>query len=160
MADDVKICSSDIIRCSGNVEAGLTVDINGACVVRCATIVIGQLLMVSGLASLVMAVGAQAPVPLLVGLTVPVGAGSAMTIPTITALLLGSVPAERAGTASGALNTSRQLGGAIAVAVFGALVAQREMFVSGMQVSLAIGALVLIASTLASLRLAGRSARA
>jgi hypothetical protein len=42
-----------------------------------------------------------------------VGAGSALTIPTITALLVGSVPSERAGTASGALNTTRQLGGAI-----------------------------------------------
>ena len=57
----------------------------------------GQLLMVVGLASLVIAVGIHAPVLLLVGLTVPVGAGSAMTIPTITALLVGSVPVERAG---------------------------------------------------------------
>lgn len=123
------------------------------------SVAVGQLLMAVGLASLVVAVGVPVPVLLLVGLTVPVGAGRALTIPTITALLVGSVPVERAGTASSALNTSRQPGGAIAVAVFGALVAQRETFVSGMQVSLAMGALLLVASTLASLRLADQSAR-
>ncbi len=121
-------------------------------------IVLGQMLMAIGLASLIVAVGVQAPVLLLVCLTMPIGAGSALTIPTITALLVGSVPAERAGTASGVLNTSRQLGGAIAVAVFGAFVAQRETFESGMQVSLAISAALLLATIVASLRLAGKSA--
>ena len=122
-------------------------------------IAIGQTLMAVGLASLVVAIGVQAPVLLLVSLTIPVGAGSALTIPTITALLLGSVPVERAGTAS-VLNTSRQLGGAIAVAVFGAFVAQRETFVSGMQVSLTVGAALLLATMVASLRLRPKIAHA
>jgi len=123
-------------------------------------IAIGQTLMAVGLASLVVAIGVQAPVLLLVSLTIPVGAGSALTIPTITALLLGSVPVERAGTASGVLNTSRQLGGAMAVAVFGAFVAQRETFVSGMQVSLTVGAALLLATMVASLRLGPKIAHA
>jgi sugar phosphate permease len=40
--------------------------------------------------------------------------------PPITAVLLNRVPRRRAGTASGVYNTSRQIGGALAVAVFGA----------------------------------------
>jgi DHA2 family methylenomycin A resistance protein-like MFS transporter len=86
-------------------------------------------------------------------LTIPVGLGSALAIPTITAVLVGSVPAERAGTASGVLNTCRQVGGALAVAVFGALVAHRETFLDGMQTSLLIAATLLVATAFASLRL-------
>jgi DHA2 family methylenomycin A resistance protein-like MFS transporter len=92
-------------------------------------------------------------VVLLALLTIPVGFGSALAIPTITALLVGSVPAERAGTASGVLNTCRQLGGALAVAVFGALVAHREAFVDGMRASLLMAAVLLLITTAASLRL-------
>ena len=46
-------------------------------------------------------------------------------MPPMTAVLLNGVPPRRAGTASGVFNTSRQLGGALAVAVFGALLADR-----------------------------------
>jgi hypothetical protein len=44
--------------------------------------------------------------------------------------------------------------------VFGAFVAQRDSFVSGMQMSLAIGAILLLVTMLASLRLAGKNAYA
>jgi MFS transporter, DHA2 family, methylenomycin A resistance protein len=37
----------------------------------------------------------------------------------------------RAGTASGVFNTSRQIGGALAVAVFGALLADQATFMQG-----------------------------
>lgn len=40
----------------------------------------------------------------------------------MTSALLGSVPSERGGIASGILNTVRQAAGAMGVAVFGALV--------------------------------------
>lgn len=85
----------------------------------------------------------------------PVGFGSALAIPTITAaaVLLSSVRAERAGTASGVLNTCRQLGGALAVAVFGALIAQHDAFVAGMQVSLMIATVLLAVTAAISLRL-------
>jgi ABC-type proline/glycine betaine transport system permease subunit len=45
--------------------------------------------------------GLQQAVPLIALLTIPIEFGSAPAIPTITALLLNSVPPERAGTASG-----------------------------------------------------------
>jgi MFS transporter, DHA2 family, methylenomycin A resistance protein len=112
----------------------------------------GQFLMAVGLLSLCIA-AAGAPIALLAVLMIPVGLGAALAIPTMTALLVNSVPAERAGTASGVLNTCRQLGGALAVAVFGALVAHRETFLDGLRVSLLIAALLLLATTAASLQL-------
>jgi DHA2 family methylenomycin A resistance protein-like MFS transporter len=116
-------------------------------------IALGQLLIAAGLLTLILAVALQAPVLLLALLTIPVGFGSALAIPTITALLVGSVPADRAGTASGVLNTCRQLGSALAVAVSGALVAHRETFAQGMQLSLLIAAVLLLVTTAASLKL-------
>ena len=119
-------------------------------------IALGQLLIVVGLLGVVVALALQAPVLLLAMLTIPVGFGSALAIPTITALLVSNVPVERAGTASGVLNTCRQLGGALAVAVFGARVAHCETLVQGMQVSLVGAAVLLLLSTAASLQLRGR----
>jgi DHA2 family methylenomycin A resistance protein-like MFS transporter len=58
----------------------------------------------------VAAAAAGAPTWLLAGLAIPVGLGASLAVPTLTALLVGSVPAERAGIASGVLNTCRQLG--------------------------------------------------
>ena len=116
-------------------------------------VALGQVLNAVGLLSLTIAVALQAPILLIAILTIPVGFGSALAIPTITALLLGSVPAERAGTASGVLNTCRQIGGALAVAVFGILIAHRETFVQGMQSSLLIAAVLLLVTAAASLQL-------
>ena len=113
---------------------------------------VGQLLIAAGLLGLCAAV-VGAPIWLLAVLSILIGLGSSLSVPTLTALLVSSVPAERAGTASGVLNTCRQLGGALAVAVFGALVAHRETFVQGMQVSLVIAAVLLLATAVASLQL-------
>lgn len=52
-----------------------------------------------------------------------VGLAGPLVAPPITAVLLDSVPPTLTGTASGVFNTSRQVGGALAVAVFGALLA-------------------------------------
>lgn len=112
----------------------------------------GQFLMAASLLSLCVA-AAGAPIMLLSMLTIPIGLGAALAIPTVTALLVNSVPSERAGIASGVLNTCRQLGGALSVAVFGALVAHRETFLQGLQVSLAIAAVLLLVTAAASLLL-------
>ena len=64
-------------------------------------------------------------------------------------------PRHRAGTASGVFNTSRQLGGALAVAVFGALLASPR-FVTGLRVSLLIAAAVALAAAAVSTRLTAR----
>jgi MFS transporter, DHA2 family, methylenomycin A resistance protein len=113
---------------------------------------LGQFLIAAGLLGVCAAV-MGAPIWILAALSILVGLGSSLAVPTLTALLVSSVPTERAGTASGVLNTCRQLGGALAIAVFGALIVQRETFVQGMQLSLVIAAVLLLATAMASLQL-------
>ena len=120
----------------------------------------GQFLIAAGLLGLGAAVGSAASIGVLALLSILIGMGSSLAVPTLTALLVSSVPGERAGTASGLLNTCRQMGGALAIAVFGALVAQRETFVPGMQVSLVIGAALLLATAIASLQLKAKEMHA
>jgi predicted MFS family arabinose efflux permease len=79
----------------------------------------GLVLMTAGLAILAIA-PASTSVWLLAALMVLVGLAGPLVSPPVTAVLLNSVPGHQAGTASGIFNTSRQVGGALAVAVFGA----------------------------------------
>ncbi len=81
----------------------------------------------------------------LAALMVPVGLAGPLVMPPITALLLNSVPDAQAGTASGVFNTSRQVGGALAVAVFGALLAGND-FLHGLRLSLLIAAVAALAA--------------
>lgn len=83
-------------------------------------------------------------------LMVLVGLGGPLVMPPITAVLLNSVPASLAGTASGVFNTARQFCGALAVAVFGALLANAGTFSAGVAVSLLIAAGVALAAGAAS----------
>jgi len=50
------------------------------------------------------------------------GAGMAMTMAPMTAAVMASVPVQRAGVASAATNTSRELGGVFGIALLGAIV--------------------------------------
>ncbi|MEV4033577.1 MFS transporter [Streptomyces umbrinus] len=115
-------------------------------------VVIGQALMAAGLLAMV-TVPVGAPVWLSVLLMVPVGSGGAMAVTALVSLVLEKVPAERAGVASGVLNAARQLGGALAVAVFGALVADRAGFVSGLHTSLLTAAAIVAVSVIATVLL-------
>ena len=100
---------------------------------------------------------AAGPVGLLAALMVPVGLAGPLVMPPVMALLLNAVPGSRAGTASGVFNTSRQLGGALAVAVFGALLTTPAGFLHGLRSGLLIAAAVSLAAAAASLLLVGRS---
>lgn len=53
------------------------------------------------------------------------GVGVGAVLPTLASAVLAAVPRERSGMASGALNTFRQLGFALGVAVFGAVFQHR-----------------------------------
>ena len=49
-----------------------------------------------------------------------VGLAGPLAIPPVTGVLRNSVPDDQAGTAGGVFDSSRQIGGVLAVAVFGA----------------------------------------
>jgi MFS transporter, DHA2 family, methylenomycin A resistance protein len=117
---------------------------------RKALIVAGLLLMTGGLAATGL-LPASAPLGLLAAFMVLVGLGGPAVSPPATAVLLDAVAHDQAGVASGVFNTSRQAGGALAVAVFGGLLANPGTFVRGVHTSLLIAAGVLALTTMLAL---------
>jgi DHA2 family methylenomycin A resistance protein-like MFS transporter len=73
-------------------------------------------------------------------------------MPAVTSVVLDGVDPHQAGTASAVFNTFRQVGGAVAVAVFGSLIAASKTFLPGVRVSLAIAAVLLLLTALISLQ--------
>ncbi|MEV6639576.1 MFS transporter [Amycolatopsis sp. NPDC051371] len=112
-------------------------------------VVTGLALMTTGLTTLA-TLPATAPTWVTAAVLLFVGLGGPTVIPPVIAVLLAAVPAHRSGTASGLLNTSRQLGGALAVAVFGALLSAPPGLAAGMRVSLLLAAAVAAAGALAA----------
>jgi EmrB/QacA subfamily drug resistance transporter len=109
----------------------------------------GMTLMAAGL-FLLAAFAVELPTWGLAVLMVVVGVTGPMVMPPATTVLLDSLPPEQAGSASGVFNTSRQVGGALAVAAFGALLAHPDKFASGVRTSLlAAGGLALAAAVIA-----------
>jgi DHA2 family methylenomycin A resistance protein-like MFS transporter len=68
-----------------------------------------------------MAAGAHTPYLVLVVPLMAAGFGMAFTMPAATTTVVEAAPAGRAGVASGAVNTGRQVGGTIGVALLGTL---------------------------------------
>ena len=67
--------------------------------------------------------------PTVVAQMVGLGFGLGLIVPVMTASLLGSVDRSRSGIASGTLNTARQTGSVIGVALFGSLVASGRLVI-------------------------------
>jgi DHA2 family methylenomycin A resistance protein-like MFS transporter len=117
-------------------------------------ITVGQLVCALGLLTLLgVSFGAGTSRALLAVLLIPMGVGLGFAVPSLTAAMLGSLPANRAGLAGGVLNAARQTGGALAVAGFGALVSHRVSFVPGLRLSLLLAAVLLLATAGAALAL-------
>jgi EmrB/QacA subfamily drug resistance transporter len=88
---------------------------------------------------------------LLPGLAVG-GLGMAITMTPMTTAAIGSVPVAKAGVGSGVLNTFRQVGGALGIAIMGAILTSRstsalaegatrpEAFLAGFKLALEVGA--------------------
>ena len=121
-----------------------------------------RVLMVLGLALAAVGYGLLMPVSvegsywLLVVPMLMAASGIALMVPTMTNATLSSVDASRAGIASGVLNSARQVGGMLGVAVFGYLLRDTEpqAFMRGMHLSIGIAvALLLAASALCWFRL-------
>lgn len=89
------------------------------CIGQKALIVIGLVSMATGL--VLLAVLPNAQLRLIAVLMVLTGLAGPFVMPPTTSILLNSVPAHRGGIASGVFNTSRQIGGALAIAAFGLL---------------------------------------
>ncbi|GAA4686299.1 DHA2 family efflux MFS transporter permease subunit [Frondihabitans cladoniiphilus] len=129
----------------GNVVSGTLANRFGARV----PVVFGLLAMVSGLIWQIVTAPLGDPWLVIVG-SVLTGAGGSVAMPPVSSVVLASVPADRAGTASAVFNTFRQVGGAVAIAVFGVLVADRAHFVIGLQISFALAGTVILAAAVAS----------
>jgi EmrB/QacA subfamily drug resistance transporter len=83
----------------------------------------GMLIMALGLASLTRLSLDASYWTVIFPSFVCVGAGIAMSMPTTTGVAMGSVDPQRAGIASGVVNSARQVGGALGVAVLGSIAA-------------------------------------
>jgi DHA2 family methylenomycin A resistance protein-like MFS transporter len=84
-----------------------------------------------------------------------VGLGCGMAVPAMTTAILNAVPKSQVGVASALLNTSRQLGGVLGVAIVGSILgslSERSAFLAGMHIALLLVALLfLLGSVLTSL---------
>ncbi|GAB2836876.1 MFS transporter [Lentzea nigeriaca] len=109
-------------------------------------IAVGQLVCAATMVAL-LRVDEGTPLPVVAALLVGVGFGLGSAIPSLTAVLMGHIAADRAGMAAGVLNSFRQTGGALAVAVFGAV---------GLRAGLAVAVVMLVAASAAALLLPRR----
>ncbi|HET7094747.1 MAG TPA: MFS transporter, partial [Thermomicrobiales bacterium] len=114
-------------------------------------IVAGLLLGGAGLAGLAAATPAT-PYPALAGLLLAVGFGTAFTMPAMTAAGVEAAPAARAGVAAGVLNASRQVGGAVGVALLGGLIGGSAAFVAGMHLAMALAGAAFVGAACLSWR--------
>src|SRR6202034_921666 len=74
------------------------------------------------------------------------GAGLGLLVPPLTSALLGSVEKARSGIAAGVLNSTRQTGSVLGVALFGSLIGRSPEFIPGARASLVISACLLLAA--------------
>ena len=73
------------------------------------------------------------------------GLGGAINMPCLANLVLKSVQPERGGIASAVFNTMRQVGGAVGIAIFGALTSLMPNLLAGMAASLSIAVALMLA---------------
>jgi EmrB/QacA subfamily drug resistance transporter len=89
------------------------------------------------------------------------GFGMGLTMTPATAAAIGSVPVAKAGIGSGVLNTFRQVGGALGIAVIGAIVASQihvppgtpgfpEQFMDGFSTALRVAAAIAFTGAIAA----------
>jgi EmrB/QacA subfamily drug resistance transporter len=85
------------------------------------------------------------------------GIGMAMTMSPMTAAAMSSVPVDKAGVGSGVLNSFRQMGGSLGIAIMGAIVASyitapartpegAQQFVNGLHAALLVSAVITFAA--------------
>jgi MFS transporter, DHA2 family, methylenomycin A resistance protein len=87
---------------------------------------------------------------------IAIGGGLGLLVPPMTATLLGSVEKSRSGVAAGVLNSARQTGSALGVALFGSFIGRSDTFLFGVHAALIVSAVLLFA-TAGAISLGGRA---
>ena len=108
---------------------------------------LGQVVLVGGVCGL-LALQQDTPLVVQAAILLPFGLGGGLAVPALTAALIESVDAGRAGLAAGLLNAGRQFGGALGVALFGSLAG--GAVVTGLHMGALVGAAVLLVTTTAT----------
>jgi len=121
-------------------------------------VVLGMTLLAVGLTGL--ALSANMRSALLVGATLAlIGGGGSVAMPPVAGIVLEQAPKGHAGVASAVSNTFRQIGGALAIALFGVFVGHGASFTAGMQLGLATAAGLAIVCLITTSRLPGPARR-
>jgi MFS transporter, DHA2 family, methylenomycin A resistance protein len=82
---------------------------------------------------------------------VAMGGGLGLLVPPLTSTLLGSVDKSRSGVAAGVLNSARQTGSVIGVALFGSFIGSSDTFMFGVRIALLTSAILLLMAAAAIL---------
>jgi EmrB/QacA subfamily drug resistance transporter len=129
-----------------------------------ALISVGLLLVAAGMA-LLSTLGVDSSWTAVLPGTIVAGIGTGLFNPSVTAVALGSVPAEQSGLAAGVNDTFRQAGIAVGVAALGALIPQDVLaggsateYVDGLQTAMLAGAALAAAGAVAGALLIRRRA--
>jgi MFS transporter, DHA2 family, methylenomycin A resistance protein len=122
-----------------NLVAARATAVIGACL----TIAIGLVAMAASCFGLLW-IQAGSDYGALCGQLVVLGAGLGLLVPPMTSTLLGSVAKEYSGVASGVLNSMRQTGSVVGVALFGSLLGGSAGFIPGARAALLISAALAI----------------
>jgi EmrB/QacA subfamily drug resistance transporter len=92
------------------------------------------------------------------------GVGMALTMSPMTSVAMASVPVDKAGVGSGVLNSFRQVGGALGIAIIGAIVASyatespqsavgKQNYVDGLHAALLVSAGITLAAAIVAIAL-------
>ena len=100
--------------------------------------------------------------PMLIG-----GVGMALTMSPMTSAAMASVPVDKAGVGSGVLNSFRQVGGALGIALMGAILVSyqqpgrtpRQVFVDGLHGALLVSAFISFVAAIVAVSLVRTTAR-
>ena len=123
-----------------------------------ATIVIGAVITATACLALLF-IRPGTPYPAMLAQLMALGGGLGLLVPPLTSTLLGSVDKARSGIAAGVLNSTRQTGSVIGVALFGSLLGPRDAFISGARTALIVSAILLLTAA-AAIFAGGRSQKA
>ena len=115
----------------------------------------GAALVAASVAGLLVA-STTAPFVALVVQLVALGFGLGLIVPVMTSAVLGSVDVTRSGVASGTLNTARQTGSVIGVALFGSFAASGV--VHGLRLALVVSVILAVLVVVLSRRIGATSA--